>query len=142
MTYLNASLGSLSISKSHTSHTVGFLVEKDDIGDFAEFGAFVAHVFFDFEHGGGIFLDRAERKRFSCGHRKKQGWWEAYFEFSQGKHVLQYHHFVPSRTCFLKRGDLVITPVGKLAAKMSIQIRQRYGCTHLFNFCVFLITFF
>ena len=55
-TYPDTRLGSFSIRESHARDSIRFLVEEDNICDFAEFGAFIADVFLDFEDGGGIFL--------------------------------------------------------------------------------------
>ncbi len=49
-------LGRLGGGKAHAGDAGGLAVEEDDVGDFADFGAFVADVFFDFEGGGGVLL--------------------------------------------------------------------------------------
>lgn len=49
-------LGRLGGGEAHGGDAGGLAVEEDDVGDFSDFGAFVADVFFDFEGGGGVFL--------------------------------------------------------------------------------------
>ena len=54
--YSDASHGGFSIRIPHRGNTIGFLVKKDDVGDSADFGAFVTDVLFDVENCSGVFL--------------------------------------------------------------------------------------
>lgn len=42
--------------ETNTCNTIGFLVEEHNVGYIAEFGTFVAYVFFDVENSARVFL--------------------------------------------------------------------------------------
>ena len=54
--YPHTRLSGLGVGVPHRSNAIGFFVEKDDVGDVADFGAFVTDVFFNVENCGGVFL--------------------------------------------------------------------------------------
>ena len=57
-TYPHAGISGFYCAVSHTCHAIGFLVVKHNVGHGADFGTFVSDVFFDFQHGGWVFLRR------------------------------------------------------------------------------------
>lgn len=56
LTYPDASLRVLWVGESNAGYTIRFFVEEHDIGDMSDSGAFFPYIFFDLQHGGGIFL--------------------------------------------------------------------------------------
>lgn len=54
--YPHARFRSFFIRVAYRSNAIGLLIEEDDVGNVANFGAFVADVFFDVEDCGGVFL--------------------------------------------------------------------------------------